>query len=590
MANFYTGTATINSKLIIAKADKGFYQFIDWENPIFLEQSVCKEDFPKLKAELEAALATGERGLATYRVLRPDGSLHWVIADITRETFDGQEQFLTLNIQAVDSLERELCAKSDEIRELSTYLDIMDELFFKYHIEKDEFCLFMGGERQQVSLFKGSLEEWEQSILDKHALTEKYEEAFENFCEDLRQGTRHFSREIMMPHLVRGDAKELYLMRGKTIADSAGESLVLGCVYTMAKNTYRRKSRPGPDVGRDEMTGLLSKQTIKDYVKNVISAGSEGTCYLCVMDIDNFKYVNDNFGHMFGDEVLMTVADILKEAVGEQGVAGRIGGDEMLLFLENIKDRVDLKSILRTVRTNVEWAYKGIRDDLHLSCSIGAAAWPTDADNYDDLFKIADRMLYRAKAGGKNRYIIYTADIHGNVLAEDSKEAVPAVARRNPLKGSKEQLLLGLTENFLHRGLWSLQYVLEETGTAFNLAEVNVFYDEPVYTTMHWRADGRALAEKSIGFADTMQFRQLFNETNLAVVDHTADLEFACPGAYAGLNGQHVTAALFYRMDGAIPGYVAFYKEDMSSRLWTESDKVYLNLIGKMIELVICGR
>ncbi len=273
MANFYTGTATINSKLIIAKADKDFYQFIGWENPIFLEQSVCREDFPRLKAELETALETGERSFSTYRVLRPDESLHWVIADISVENYGGQEKYLTLNIQSLDSLEQEFCAKSDEIRELSTYLDIMDELFFRYHIQRDEFCLFMGGETQRVLLFKGGLDEWKQSILNKHAFSVKYEEAFENFCEDLRQGARHFAREIMMPHLVRGDERELYLMRGKTITDSAGESLVLGCVYTMAKNTYRRKSRPGPDMGRDELTGLLSKQTVRDYVKNVISSG-----------------------------------------------------------------------------------------------------------------------------------------------------------------------------------------------------------------------------------------------------------------------------------------------------------------------------
>lgn len=590
MAKFYTGTATINRKLMIAKADKGFYQFIGWENPIFLEQSVYKEDFPRLRADMESVLATGERALAAYRVLRPDKSLHWVIADIIRERFDDTEEYLTLNIQSVDSLEQEICAKSDEILEFSTYLDIMDELFFRYHIQKDEFCLFMGGERQRVILFRGSLDEWEQSILDKHAFTEKYGEAFSSLCEDLRQGVRHFAREIMMSHLVRGETQELYLMRGKTIENSAGESLALGCVYTMAKTTHRRKSRPGPDAGRDEMTGLLSKQTVKDYVKNIMSSRTEGICYLCVMDIDNFKSVNDNYGHMFGDEVLMTVADIVKEAVGERGVAGRIGGDEIMFFLEDIKDRVDLKSILRTVRTNVEWAYKGVREDFHLSCSIGAAAWPVDAENYDDLFKIADRMLYRAKAGGKNRYIIYTPDIHGNPLAEEREGDVRIVSHRKPLKGSKEQLLLGLAENFLHQAIWSIGYVLEETGAAFNLAEVAIFYDEPVYTAMRWRADAGALEGGNIAFADNIQFRQLFNETSLAVINHTADLEFACPAAYEALEQQQVTAALFYRMNGKIPGFVAFYKEEMSSRLWTESDKAYLNLIGKMIELVICGR
>ncbi|MDE7113478.1 MAG: GGDEF domain-containing protein, partial [Acetatifactor sp.] len=298
---------------------------------------------------------------------------------------------------------------------------------------------------------------------------------------------------------------------------------------------------------------------------------------------------NDNYGHLFGDEVLMTVADILKDAVGDRGVVGRIGGDEMLIFLEDIIDRVDLKSILRTIRINVEWAYKGVRDDLHLSCSIGAAAWPTDADNYNDLFKIADKMLYRAKEGGKNRYIIYTQGVHPNPLAGDVSVPVTPMKQQN-VAINKERLLLELTENFLHRGMWGAKSVLEQTGLAFSLVETDVFYDEPVYTAMHWRADGKPLENGRLDYADNTKFRQLFDENNLAVINHTADLEFLCPEAYASLSAQHVTAALIYRMNGKVAGHVVFYKEESASRMWTESDKMYLNLIGKMIELVLGGR
>lgn len=589
MANFNTGMVTIDQEYRIVRADQKFYQFIGWENPIYLEQSVCPEDFPRLREILEQAAAAGERAVASYRVLRPDQTLHWVAADIAAADFTQlPDGCLTLSIQSIDDLEREICGLNDEIRELSTYIDIMDEFFFRYDVEKDDFFLFMGGDKQRVRLFHGSLDKWEKMILDAPGFSEKYLETFERFCGDLRQGTRHFSHEMTMPHLLRGDEKELYLLKGRTITDSGHNAVVLGCVYTMAKNSRRRKTRLGADAGRDELTGLLSKRTVVDYIHNVFDAGAEGVCYLCVLDIDNFKTVNDNFGHMFGDEVLMTVADIIKDAVGERGVAGRIGGDEMLIFLEDIKDRVDLKSILRTIRSGVEWAYKDVREDLQLSCSMGAAAWPTDADNYNDLFKVADKMLYLAKESGKNRYIIYTADIHGELI--HGENPVATMARRKVMNIDKERLLLELTENFLHRGIWSAQFVLEQTGTAFGLAETDVFYDEPVYTAMHWRADGRPLSEEQLPYANSTKFRQLFNENKLAAVNHTADLEFACPEAYRNLLAQGVQSALFYRMDGVIPGYVAFYKEEISSRLWTESDKIYLNLIAKMIELIIGGR
>lgn len=589
MAHFKTGSATVDRNLQIVRADRDFYQFIAWENPIFLEQSVFREDFAKLKASLESVFDTGERMIETYRVLRPDDSLHWVVADIKKCDPVDRRELVCLNIQSVDTLEQELGAMNDEVRQMDAWLDIMDNVFFRYHAGEDSFCLFMSGRGQRVRLFRGSIEAWESSFVGERAIAEKYQEAFRRFCEDVRQGTHSFSHEVMMCDPAGGDGKELYLLKGTTISDVGDPPLVLGCICASAKNSHHRESCFGADASRDEMTGLLSKKTITDYIKNYMETKAGGTSYLCVLDVDNFKSVNDNFGHLFGDEVLMTVANILKDSVGDRGVVGRIGGDEMLLFLENIVDRVDLKSILRTVRTNVEWAYKGVRDDLHLSCSMGAAAWPSDADNYNDLFKIADKMLYQAKAGGKNRYIIYTADIHRNLLTADESAPVAFVRRPN-VTINKEQLLLELAGNFLHRGMWGAQFVLEQTGLAFDLAETDVFYDEPVYTAMHWRADGKPLENKRLDYADSDKFRQLFNENGLAVINHTADLEFVCPDAYASLGAQHVTSALVYRMNGKVSGHVVFYKEEATFRMWTESDKMYLNLIGKMIELVIGGR
>lgn len=589
MTHFTTGTATIDRELHIVNANQSFYQYIGWENPIFLEQSVFKEDFPGLKESMEAVWDNGESKIASYRVQRQDGSIHWVVADIVRAETE-REELIKLNIQSVEDLEQELCALGDDVHELSVYMDIMDELFFRYDSKRDDFCIFMGGERQRMRLFRGSLEMWEKSLTARHPFTDKYAESFRAFCTDLREGTHHFSHEIMLPHLFGANTRELYQLRGRTITDSQERSLVLGCFYTMSKNSHRRKSRSGTDAGRDEMTGLLSKRSVTEYIKSIIDSNAEGNYYLCIVDVDNFKSVNDNFGHMFGDEVLMTVADILKDAVGERGVVGRIGGDEMMIFLENIADRVDLKSILRTIRMGVEWTYRDMKE-LHLSCSMGAAAWPADVDNYDDLFKLADKMLYLAKENGKNRYIIYTPNIHGDVLHKDTA-AVPVVDAGQMKKQNvnKEHLLLEITENFLHRGLWGIRSVMEQTGIAFRLKGVDIFYVEPLAAASHWRADGEEVGDEQLSYTDSTKFRQLFNENNLAVINHTADLEFACPEVYESFNEQHVTAALIYRMEGKVSGYVFFVREDTSSRMWSEHDKAYLNLIGKMIELVIGGR
>lgn len=592
MKAFKTGTVLFDDHLKLIKGDRDFFAFIMWENSMFLEQSVYREDFAEVKNVCDMVWNTGEKAYLTYRVFCQDGSTPWVVGCVSRQKLAGKD-VLELNIQSVDAIEQDMTIMENELCEFGTYMDIMDELFFRYDIERDEFCIFMGGRKQRIVVFSGKLEEWTQKLQEKDSFAEyKYLEIHENFCQDLKQGANHFSHEIMLPHLLKGEEKELYLVKGRTVVNHSGNVLVLGCIYTMSKNYDRRKAKTGSDFVKDEMTGLLSKQTIINYICNAFSeAPAAGKShYICILDIDDFKYVNDNYGHLFGDEVLITVSDILKEAVGRRGVVGRIGGDEMLIFLENISDRADLKSILRTIRSNVEWTYRESRAGLHLSCSIGAASWPLDAKDYDTLFKIADKMLYRAKENGKNRYIIYTPEIHGDVLNTTPKETGKNVSVKISDAGNKEHFLMELTEYFMFRAVWNVQKVLEETGTVFGLKEVNVFYDDPPYEAMHWRKDGKTVDAKFLCYAGTTQFRQLFDENNLAVIHSVTNLQFVCPEAYEFLSGQQVTAALIYRMDNGVPGYVTFYKEEQASRLWSDSDKAFLNVIGKMIALFISGK
>ena len=591
MAYFTTGKATLNEHLVILNGDKNFFHYIAWENSMYLEQSVFPVDYPEVKKICEQVMETGERMLVSYRVYRPDETKHWVIASVERKELSG-ENVICFNIQAIDDLEQEISEMHDTLNEINTYMDILDEFFFRYDVEADDMCLFMGGEKQRVVLFSGSLDDWAHSLERKKSFDdEKVRDGFDSICQDLQQGSRHFSREVMLPNLTHGDEKEFYLFKGRSVVTDEGRSIVLGCVCTISKNSRRRKTRLGAEAVRDEMTGLLSKQTIIEYVQNALAAKPDYTCYLCILDVDNFKYVNDTFGHMFGDQVLITVADILKDSVGDRGVVGRIGGDEMLIFLENIADKADLKGILRMVRSNVEWAYRGVKDDLNLSCSIGCAGFPANGNDYETLFRIADKMLYRAKENGKNRYIIYTPSIHGDVLGMNSgEEELVSVPNKVATNKTKEQLLMELSEQFIYRLVWPVYMAIEETGVVFGLKGIDVFYDEPVYVPIHWRADGSTSDDKYLMCAGTVQFRQLFDNNGLAVINNYATLQFSCPDMYEYFKERRITGALIYRMDRGVKGYVVFFREDAASRMWSEADRVSLNIIGKMIALILGGK
>lgn len=117
---------------------------------------------------------------------------------------------------------------------------------------------------------------------------------------------------------------------------------------------------------KDPGTDLLNKRAITDYVRKLIDSQPGHTVTIAIIDIDDFKTINDTYGHMFGDEVLCKVADILRDAVGSRGLCGRIGGDEMFIIMEGLNDNEGIRNVLRTIRNNTKWLYMMIRVILRL--------------------------------------------------------------------------------------------------------------------------------------------------------------------------------------------------------------------------------
>jgi len=157
----------------------------------------------------------------------------------------------------------------------------------------------------------------------------------------------------------------------------------------------------------DQLTGLYNKsateELISDYLDN---EGKDGTHALFILDIDDFKNINDNLGHYTGDIVLAETAKALKHVSGTDGIAGRIGGDEFMVFFKDISGNDFIKEKAEEILESFKEAGKHVHGAGEISCSIGCSRYPFDADNFEDLYKSADRALYETKHRGKHGYTI----------------------------------------------------------------------------------------------------------------------------------------------------------------------------------------
>ena len=156
------------------------------------------------------------------------------------------------------------------------------------------------------------------------------------------------------------------------------------------------------------MTGLYNKITTEELIRDALQVPCRGYCLhaLLILDIDEFKRVNDTAGHAFGDAVILHVSETLKKNLRVSDIIGRIGGDEFAVFLSDIPSLTHLSNIADKLVHKLNETVEYEETQMRISTSIGIAyAWQ-DELNYEALYKLADDALYEAKATGRNCYFM----------------------------------------------------------------------------------------------------------------------------------------------------------------------------------------
>ncbi len=180
----------------------------------------------------------------------------------------------------------------------------------------------------------------------------------------------------------------------------------------------------------DEMTKLLNKATAEKMAKQILEEYPDENHAILMIDIDNFKNVNDSLGHDVGDHVISVVAGIISMQFGGSDIVGRIGGDEFMVFMKDVKDREDAR---RKAQNIVDALCK--KENLSIpdcvSVSIGMAFSDESGIEYEPLFKKADEALYVSKEKGKSCYTEYSKI--GQITFEDSHTILVWTKCRNLL-------------------------------------------------------------------------------------------------------------------------------------------------------------
>ncbi|SFR63768.1 diguanylate cyclase (GGDEF) domain-containing protein [Anaeromicropila populeti] len=298
-------------------------------------------------------------------------------------------------------IQKELEVEEERYRIIS---EISNDINFEYDIILD--TMVFGPQFEKIYKSDGVIQNFKEVFLKEKNVAAKDVTAFEEIFFHKNVGDKRQYTELRLN--LAQDGYEWFRIYHTTILDEDGcEVKIVGRIVNIDYEK-REKEHLLKKSQLDTMTKLLNKKAIENKINQyLIQVDESKQNAMLIIDVDNFKKINDNYGHLFGDAVLIEIAKTLKKNFADGELVGRIGGDEFLVYItsngteDEVKEKAQrLCQQIERIHTSREW--KG-----RVSISVGAFVQDGKEYSYEEMFVNADNALYIAKKMGKNQYAIY---------------------------------------------------------------------------------------------------------------------------------------------------------------------------------------
>jgi len=206
---------------------------------------------------------------------------------------------------------------------------------------------------------------------------------------------------------------KIFLLNARRVQSENGPIDAILLAFEDFTERKKHENRLSHLASTDPLTGLSNRNGFDVGLKEAIKVGRrfEFGIALLMIDLDDFKLVNDTCGHQTGDTLLQRVAAIFSSCVREVDTVARLGGDEFAVILKGAHKKEDAGRLAKRYIDAISHPFNIVGEAVTIGASIGISSFPTDADNAVELIRRADLALYQAKAKGKNNCCIFSPDL-----------------------------------------------------------------------------------------------------------------------------------------------------------------------------------
>lgn len=203
-------------------------------------------------------------------------------------------------------------------------------------------------------------------------------------------------------YVIKSEDSYLELIK-EPVKDSKGDIIgIVGLINDVTERTMLQLELQKLS-SYDTLTGLLNRQAGTRQIQEHLSKPNTRDAF-CLLDLNRFKYINDTYGHQIGDLVLVEFAKVIKDSVRNNDICMRLGGDEFIILLNNIKNTFDAENFAKRLCKNIKSIkIEGVSEDITASIGIKIIA---KGDTFDSLYAYADKSMYEAKKRSDSYYVI----------------------------------------------------------------------------------------------------------------------------------------------------------------------------------------
>lgn len=210
--------------------------------------------------------------------------------------------------------------------------------------------------------------------------------------------------------------QRLFLFRNKFVHSGSGKNeIFLICSGTDITEERRAQERLRVLANTDTVTGLPNRNAIHELISNAIACREDTQVGIVYLDLDNFKKVNDAYGHMFGDQLLQAVSLAILSCLDEGQVLARLGGDEFIVLGTNSSQSA-LEAMASRILTRLRQPFRIGLIEVYTGCSLGISLAPQHGNDRESVIRNADTAMYTAKESGRGKFCVFTPEMNQRVF------------------------------------------------------------------------------------------------------------------------------------------------------------------------------